>query len=180
MRIIAGKYRGRKLNSPVSDSVRPTSDRLREALFNILYSKINGAKLLDLFTGSGAVAIEAMSRGALAAVCVDIDTTTAQKNIALVGSDGISLIKAEYRSAIDTLAHRGDTFDIIYIDPPYKADYTEIICETAKVAKKGTLLIAEHTSDKTVESQSGFEAYDVRRYGASSVTFMEFTGENKE
>ena len=175
MRIIAGKYRGRKLNSPAGDKVRPTSDRLREALFNILCGRIAGARVLDLFTGSGAVAIEAISRGASSAVCVDLDTATAAKNIELVGCEGISLIKSDYTRAIEALAENGETFDIIYIDPPYKMDYTEIIRAVGKVAGKGTLLIAEHPSDKPVTAGGSFSVYDVRRYGASSITFMEST-----
>lgn len=177
MRIISGKYRGRKLNSPPGDKVRPTSDRLREALFNILCSRIVGARVLDLFTGSGAVAIEAISRGASSAVCVDLDTATAIKNIELVGCDSISLIKADYARAIEALAGNGETFDIIYIDPPYKMDYTEIISAVGRVAEKGTLLIAEHPSDKPVDAVGSFSIYDIRRYGASSITFMEGTGD---
>lgn len=176
MRIISGKYRGRKLLSPQGDGVRPTSDRVREALFNILYNRIVGARLLDLFTGSGAVAIEAMSRGAAHAVCVDIDTSAAAKNIEHIGCEGISLLRADYMHAIDTLKKNSEVFDIIYIDPPYKADYTEIISAVGRVAEKGTLLIAEHPPDKQFAAGSSFTIHDTRRYGASSITFMEGTG----
>src|SRR5229473_7004975 len=129
MRIISGKYRGRKLKSPPSLQTRPTSDRLRETLFNILTSRIEGARFLDLCAGSGAVGIEALSRGAAHVTFVDrsrqmyalIETNLKALD---VSDDEIQVVS---REALEFLRRRATkeavAFDIIFFDPPYSMDY---------------------------------------------------------
>src|SRR6266849_5468173 len=121
MRIIAGKYRGRKLKSPPSLKTRPTSDRLRETLFNILAPRIEGARFLDLCAGSGAVGIEALSRGAAHVTFVDGETEVVS------------------REALDFLGrnvkHEAEPFDIIFFDPPYATDYEEVLSYVSEHAE---------------------------------------------
>src|ERR1700730_9377207 len=136
MRIIAGKYRGRKLKSPPSLQTRPTSDRLRETLFNILAPKIEGVRFLDLCSGSGAVGIEAISRGAANVTFVD----RSRKMCALIetnlGAVGIPENEAEIVSgeAAEFLRRRAKkavtksgAYDIIFFDPPYSTDYEIVL-----------------------------------------------------
>src|SRR6266513_2723631 len=132
MRIIAGKFRGRKLKSPPSLQTRPTSDRLRETLFNILAPRIRGARFLDLCAGTGAVGIEALSRGAAHVTFVD----QSRKMCALIEANLEALKVNEDEIAIDVaeaseylrrrLKKQIEPFDIIYFDPPYVANYEEV------------------------------------------------------
>ena len=116
MRVVAGEFRGRRLGAPKGAAVRPTADRVREAVFSIL-GDISGARVLDLYAGTGALAIEAISRGADTAVLVDTDVRTARRNIEHLGLAGrASLVRA------DVLRHlRVDDgeYDLVFCDPPY-------------------------------------------------------------
>ena len=116
MRVVAGEFRGRRLKAPSGTAVRPTSDRAREALFSIL-GDISGADVLDLFCGTGALGIEALSRGARHVVLVDDDTSPAQANVdALDISERVDLMR---RDAFEYLGSAAATFDLILCDPPY-------------------------------------------------------------
>src|SRR5215471_20006105 len=129
MRVIAGKYRGRKLKSPPSLQTRPTSDRLRETLFNVLAPRIEGALFLDLCAGSGAAGIEALSRAAEHVAFVD----QSRKIIGLIESnlealgvddDEVEVVKCEASQFLRRRAKKeGSPFDIIFFDPPYQIDY---------------------------------------------------------
>src|SRR6185503_2242421 len=133
MRIIAGKYRGRKLKSPPALRTRPTSDRLRETLFNILAPRIEGARFLDLCAGTGAVGIEALSRGAAHATFVD----RSRKMYALiktnlktleVGDDQSEVVNRETLECLRKHAmEQAEPFDIIFFDPPYATDYEAVL-----------------------------------------------------
>ncbi|MDX6585842.1 MAG: rRNA (guanine966-N2)-methyltransferase [Solirubrobacterales bacterium] len=116
MRVVAGEFRGRRLKAPGGAAVRPTSDRAREALFSIL-GDISGAEVCDLFCGTGALGIEALSRGARHVVLVDDDTSPAQANVdALDISERVDLMR---RDAFEYLGSATATFDLILCDPPY-------------------------------------------------------------
>ncbi|MEA2436234.1 MAG: rRNA (guanine966-N2)-methyltransferase [Thermoleophilaceae bacterium] len=119
MRIVAGAYRGRRIEAPRGRATRPTSDRVREALFSIL-GPIDGVRVLDLFAGSGALGIEALSRGAAEAVFVDSDSRAVamvRRNLAAVGAEA-----PVYRSdAFAWLGGAGGTFDLVFADPPYSS-----------------------------------------------------------
>src|SRR6266704_4165462 len=132
MRIIAGKYRGRKLKSPPSLQTRPTSDRLRETLFNILAPRIRGARLLDLCAGSGAVGIEALSRGAAHVTFVDRSRkmyALIEKNLYTLGvEDEVEVVLAEVSEFLRRYAEKQAlVFDIVFFDPPYATDYEGVL-----------------------------------------------------
>ena len=183
MRIIGGKYRSRVLKGFEGEAVRPTSDRAREALFNILSLKVVGARVLDLFAGSGAVGIESLSRGAKEVVFND----NAKQSIALIKSNlsalkiGISdearVFNYDYATCLDAVQGR---FDIIFIDPPYALDYGEKALE--KIAKKGLLSengVAVYERDRAFEGEiKGLEKYDERRYGKAFFSFFRLKKED--
>ena len=121
MRIIAGKYKGRTLLSPDSERVKPTLDRVKEAIFDKLQFDLIGADVLDLFTGSGALGIEACSRGASKVVMVDSDTSLAKKNVDKLSAE-VELMQKDALKALDDFKQNNKQFDIILLDPPFKSD----------------------------------------------------------
>src|SRR5678816_2551057 len=146
MRVIAGAYKGRNLKSPPSLDVRPTSDRLRETLFNVIAPCIEDARFLDLCAGSGAVGIEALSRGASHATFVDRSRrscTLIESNLMLcrVPEEQWDIYCSE---AHEFLKQADSQWDIIYFDPTYKDDYVRILELTERVLNDDGLLIAEH------------------------------------
>lgn len=119
LRIVAGKYKGQKLSTPRGMDTRPTSSRLREAVFNICQNVVKDAKVLDIFAGSGAMGIEALSRGARIATFIDKDRRATQcikNNLQLLKADG-QVLAGEALAMLERLKHQ--SFDLIYIDPPY-------------------------------------------------------------
>src|SRR3989442_9295084 len=163
MRIIAGKLRGRKLKSPPSLQTRPTSDRLRETLFNILAPRIEGARFLDLCAGSGAVGIEALSRGAAQVVFVDQSRKMCaliQTNLAAlsVDEDKIDVVTAEASEFLRRHAKKEpQPFDVIYFDPPYANDYEAVlnyVSEDAPILLTGDgVMIVEHDKKKELREE---------------------------
>src|SRR5579863_159362 len=153
MRIIAGTFRSRQLKSLKTLAIRPTSDMLRETLFNILGPRVEGSRFLDLFAGTGAVGSEAVSRGAEMAVWVEKHSAAARligENLALLEiGEGSRLIAADVLAAIGKLeAERAETFDFVFLDPPYASeqDYLATLraLEKSSLVGAGTVLIAEH------------------------------------
>src|SRR5262252_3555379 len=122
MRIIAGRFKGRRLKAPTSDGLRPTSDKLRETLFNILAPRVAGARVLDGYAGTGAVGIEALSRGATAVTFVEQDRRAQAliaENLAHCGiSGGYAIIRSSAQRAISELQAQRATFELILLDPP--------------------------------------------------------------
>lgn len=177
MRIIGGKYRSRVLTEFAGESVRPTSDRAREALFNILSLKIYGARVLDLFAGSGALGIESLSRGAKEVVFNDLSKDSIailRKNLTAlkisVGSEA-KISQADYISCLENA--RGQ-FDLIFLDPPYRFDYGEKALK--KIVDKDLLSpngIVMYERDRVFEGEiEGLEKYDERKYGKAYLTFF--------
>ena len=127
MRIIAGNYRGKKLFSPESDKVRPTADRAREALFNILHSSLekdwSAYKLLDVFAGTGAFALEALSRGAAAVALIDKDTRSLEKNVALFPKEKERI--SVFRQNVLSLPPSAGRYDLLFMDAPYNQGLSE-------------------------------------------------------
>jgi 16S rRNA (guanine(966)-N(2))-methyltransferase RsmD len=147
MRIIAGTLKGRRLTPPRWDGLRPTSDKLRETLFNVLGPGIEGQRVLDAYAGTGAVGIEALSRGASHVTFVESDRRAAdliEQNLSRCGvSDRYAIIRVEFARAERRLAHA--SFDVIFLDPPYGADELAGALETAaRLASDPTLVIVEH------------------------------------
>jgi 16S rRNA (guanine966-N2)-methyltransferase len=128
VRIIGGTHRGRKLPVPDLPGLRPTGDRIRETLFNWLQEQIPGASCLDLFAGSGALGLEAASRGAGRVVMLERAASAVEqlrKNVDLLGEQGIRIEQAD---ALEWLRGRGEPFDIVFLDPPFAEDLLEICC----------------------------------------------------
>jgi 16S rRNA (guanine(966)-N(2))-methyltransferase RsmD len=160
MRVVAGRYGGRTLKAPKGLAVRPTADRVREALFSIL-GDVNGLTVLDLFAGTGALGIEALSRGAAGCVFVDVDTRPVAANLAALGID------AEVRREQALAALRApDQYDLILLDPPYR-DAARLGPELSEalppVLLPGARVVSE--SDRRQPLELGLPLRDERRYG---------------
>lgn len=178
MRIIGGKYRSRVLTEFAGENVRPTSDRAREALFNILSLKIYGARVLDLFAGSGALGIESLSRGAKEVQFNDFSKDSVaivKKNlttlkIAVNGTEA-KVTQGDYLACLEQA--RGQ-FDLIFIDPPYRMDYGERALK--KITERGLLSengIAVYERDVPFDGEiEGLEKYDERKYGKAYLSFF--------
>jgi 16S rRNA (guanine(966)-N(2))-methyltransferase RsmD len=164
MRVIAGTFRSRTLQAPAGLATRPTSDRLRETLFNVLTPRIQGAAFLDLYAGSGAVGIEALSRGAATVVFVERAPTAIrvlQANLAGLGlTEGYRIV---VRSVVGYLrdAEGGPRFDLVFLDPPYDAasEYAATLellgGSWAGALADGALVIAEHRRKEVLEDRYG-------------------------
>ncbi|MDR1913205.1 MAG: 16S rRNA (guanine(966)-N(2))-methyltransferase RsmD [Clostridiales bacterium] len=174
MRVIAGSVKGRKLISPDSDAIRPTADRAKENLFNIL-SDINGTKFLDLFSGTGAIGIEALSRGASRAVFADVlSADLIKKNLKLTRFENLAkVISADYITALRRL--KNEQFDIIFMDPPYNCGLVPLAAKIIleyDLLKQSGLMVAE-VSSKEYICIPGFKLYNTRKYGAAAFLFLE-------
>jgi 16S rRNA (guanine(966)-N(2))-methyltransferase RsmD len=151
MYIIGGKFKKRKLLVPKTDAVRPTTSQLRECVFNICQLSVEGARFLDLFAGSGAMGLEALSRGAAEATFVDASRRSAEtisKNIASLGVEQQTLvIVSEALKALERFAKHKKTFDLIYVDPPYakgmSAPILAFLDSHSLLAKNGLIFIEE-------------------------------------
>jgi 16S rRNA (guanine(966)-N(2))-methyltransferase RsmD len=158
MRIIAGIYKGRRLEAPEWPGLRPTSDRLRETLFNVLAPRMKGARFLDAYAGTGAVGIEALSRGAAHVTFVEHDRRAQaliQTNLERCGvEDRYAIIRAGFKSAAETLH---GAFDVLFLDPPYgAAELAQALETAAPLVTAGALLILEHaTRDPAPEVAAG-------------------------
>lgn len=181
MRIIAGKYRGRVLKSPPDAKTRPTSDRLRETLFNILNPRIDDeTRFLDLCAGSGAVGIEALSRGAKHAAFVDISRkmcALAEENLDLlqVPEEQTEVIQSE---AEKYLAKAAGTFDIVYFDPPYSADYLSVLrkfggADSTLLAADGVLIAEHHAKQNLPDLVGELRRWRLLKQGDSCLSFYE-------
>lgn len=175
MRIIGGKYRSRVLAEFSGDDVRPTSDRAKESLFNILSTKIVGARVLDLFSGSGALGLESLSRGASQAVFNDVSKESIailKKNITALKIGGEAVI-SQYDFSV-CLDMQKQPFDVIFIDPPYRFDYGKAALD--KIAKNDLLTpngIAVYERDRPFDGEvDGLQKYDERKYGKAYLTFF--------
>lgn len=172
MRIIGGKYRGKVLASFKGSDIRPTADRVKESLFNILAPEISGANVLDLFCGSGSVGLEAISRGADYVVFNDVSKDSLavlKKNCAALRVDP-KIYNLDFKELLSVL---DVTFDVIYIDPPYKSGFGR---EALSIIAKRNLLntggVAVFESDRPFEGEVGLVPYDERKYGATYLTFF--------
>lgn len=162
-RIIAGSDKGRRLKAPKGDATRPTGARVRQTLFDVLGTRLPGCRFLDAFAGSGAVGLEALSRGA--ARCVLVETSAAavrairENAQALAGSGGeLRVFRQDARVALPALAARGERFDVIYLDPPYDAGLYEGViaqADTAELLAEGGVLVAEHFHKRALPERIG-------------------------
>ena len=185
MRIIAGEMRSRKLKTPEGMDTRPTLDRVRESLFSILQSEVRSARVLDLYAGSGALALEALSRGASRAVLVDCAPKACRvirENIEALGcKDRAELLRMKDTAALETLAREGKAFDVIFLDPPYRMDPAPIC---AALAEKGLLsregvIVVEHSRDREPNVPPPLTLSDRRGYGIVGLSFYRWAGKEE-
>ena len=179
MRIIAGKYRGRVLKEFRGQDIRPTADRVKESVFQILSSRLFGARVLDLFCGSGALGIESLSRGAGEVVFNDISKESLKllaANLKLVG-ERAQTVNLPYESCLKTLSGK---FSLIFCDPPYRMDWLAEILGLVKergLLEADGLVIFEGEREET--PPEGWEIADERRYGRTRVYFFHPADEEK-
>jgi 16S rRNA (guanine966-N2)-methyltransferase len=165
VRVVAGRFKGRTLHAPRGSAIRPTSDKVRGAIFNVL-GDIEGLRVLDLFAGTGALGIEALSRGAADATFVDTEPAAAERNLAAVAVDG-ALHK---RDALRWLARADDRYDLVFIDPPYSSApslgerLTELL---PAVLSQNARIVTE--SDKRAPLELGFPLEFERDYGDTRI-----------
>lgn len=173
MRIIAGKYRGRTLAPIRGDFIRPTPDRVKESLFQILSDRLVGARVLDLFAGSGALGLECLSRGAGEVLFNDASRDSLavlNKNLKLSG-ERVSVYNLDFRAMLKRAEGK---FDLIFCDPPYKEEYLGEILALVKergLLSEGGLVIYE--SERKEHGGEGWSLADERRYGRTNVTMWE-------
>ena len=177
MRIIAGEARSRRIIAPEGRDTRPTLDRVRENVFNILQLRVRGARVLDLFAGSGALSLEAVSRGAQQAVMVDHDRAAiaAEKaNVeALRFGSRTRVLPMDWRRAVSLLISEGQRFDLIFLDPPYAMrDMTEVMEAIAPLMAEEAMVVLEHQAEVMPDTADGYRMTDSRRYGYVGVSFF--------
>lgn len=179
MRIIAGKARGRKILPPDTYETRPTLDRVKEAMFNIIQWKTQDAVVIDVFSGTGSLALEAASRGAKECYLVDKSPVTfpiLKKNIeSLKFEDFCTPLNMDAYDALQYVYKLGKKFDIIFIDPPYKKDLIpkaiEIVDEKNLLQEDGMVVTKIDTSETIYEGSENIKLYDTRKYGQTTVCF---------
>jgi 16S rRNA (guanine966-N2)-methyltransferase len=167
MRIVAGHFGGRRLVVPKDARVRPTADRVREAWMSILGDELNGARVLDLFAGSGALGLEALSRGAVSATFVELNPPSLralEQNVATLGLAGVVTVqRGDAMRYAERLPERA--FDIVFADPPYTVDHAARLVALFRRHPFGRILSVEHPSSLDLAGDS------TRRYGDTAITF---------
>ena len=172
MRIVAGQWKGRRISAPSGTLVRPTLDRVREAWMSILQMDIPGARVLDLYSGSGALGLEALSRGAASADFVDNASRSLdalQVNIAELGAAGLTRVhRMQALQFVNSLALKA--FDVTFADPPYEAGEAKKLAEVWIKTPFSAILSVEHASGAAMPAGD-----DTRRYGTASITIYRIT-----
>ena len=175
MRIIAGTNKGRTLTAPKWAGLRPTSDKLRETLFNIIAPSVPGARVLDVFAGTGAIALEALSRGASAATCIDHDRRAwlliADNRDRCGEAERCMIVRAAAERALSTSVP-GGPFEIVILDPPYDFAALDRVVELASRQRApGGLLVLEHASRVAPPTPAGLVVSRTVTSGDSALTF---------
>ena len=180
MRIISGEARGRHLRAPRGAATRPTADRVREALFNIL-GDVAGLAVLDLFAGTGALALEALSRGAAQAVLVDSAEPAVrviQANVATLGyQERARVLRLDVVRALRVLERQGARFDLVFIDPPYEGSAATVTLAAlgsgSLLAPDGLVVVEHDTRNEPAEQHGVLHLGERRKYGQTEVSFYE-------
>ena len=183
-RVVTGRFRGAILQAPEGDRTRPTTDKVKEALFSIIQAYVPGSEFLDLFAGSGQIGIEALSRGAKRVTLVERSgqaSSVIAKNISKIkmdGSDEIRVHKKSVAQALEVLGQAGEKFDIIFMDPPYKdvplrLDEATKLIGTFRMLNEDGMLIVEHDRDCVMpEEINGLKCVRSCSYGITVITFF--------
>lgn len=167
-------------------SLRPTSDRVREAIFDILQDRITGKKVLDLFAGTGALGIEALSRGAEKAIFVENN----QRSLAALRrnieecrlEEKTEILACEVKAGIKILKGRGEVFDLIFIDPPYArgmAKETLRALDQSPLLSEETIIVVEHSLQEDLPLSPSLQMVDSRKYGSTQITFWQAFAQDK-
>jgi 16S rRNA (guanine966-N2)-methyltransferase len=182
MRIISGSAKGKKILSPVGMGTRPTLDRIKESIFNIIQNRTRGAVVVDMFSGTGSLGLEAASRGAEKCYLIDMgDTTFAmlQQNVDnLKFNDKCICLKGDTYKYMQQFANEKVVFDLIFIDPPYAKDMIppaiEIISENGLLRKDGLIVCKIDSAEEIYQGNSIIYLCDLRKYGNTTVLFYEY------
>jgi len=181
MRVIAGKYRGRRLKGPEGLEVRPTGDRLKESLFGILSPVLPDAVALDCFSGTGSIGIEALSRGARQVVFIESSGAGCRlirENLRLCGiASGARIIKEDAFGALRALGREGFQADVIFFDPPYDfqpyKDLLEIVFNRGLTAPSARVIIEHRRKAKLPEEGEGYRRTRITRHGDQCLSFYD-------
>ena len=181
MRIIAGQFKGRKLKGPRGTDVRPTGDRLKETLFNILGTSIPDSRFLDVFAGTGAIGLEALSRGVREVVFIESSTEgnrLIRANLELCGvTAGFQLLNYDVFKALRFLSRTGGGFATVFMDPPYEwrpyRDLLEIVFPSGLIAPDGTAVIEHHRKATLPESEPGYHRIRIVQQSDKCLSFYQ-------
>ncbi|HTO86481.1 MAG TPA: RsmD family RNA methyltransferase [Thermoanaerobaculia bacterium] len=180
LRISAGRWAGRRLEVPVG--ARPTSGRAREALFDILQARVNGARVLDLYSGSGGVGLEAASRGAARCVLVENESETLERNVARLAPDPgtVEVLALDASDALARLEGRAERFDIVFADPPYTAGPEPGVAPAIArlLASGGIYVLQTDLRCETPPAPAGLKLLRRRAYGRNVFCFFGETGQS--
>jgi 16S rRNA (guanine966-N2)-methyltransferase len=188
MRVIGGEARGHRLKAPKGQELRPTSSRVKEALFNLLPHDLSGARILDLFAGTGSLSAEALSRGAAEAVLIDSSHASAK-----IIRDNMSRLRLSARTkiwvmpvirAVRQLAKQRESFDIVFLDPPYERGAvasTIAAAAATRLLRRNGILVAEHSRREELDTRYGsLTRSDQRRYGQTLLSFYKYEDATEE
>jgi len=179
MRIISGEAKGRKLLSPEGMGTRPTLDRIKESIFNIIQNKVYGSVVIDVFAGTGSLGLEAVSRGAKECYLIDKGETTfkyLKQNVENFNfTDRCKCLNIDSYSALESLINKNISFDLIFIDPPYLKDMipptVDIITRGNLLKKDGLIVCKIDTKENLYEGNLRIKLTDYRKYGNTTVCF---------
>ena len=182
MRVIAGKAKGKKLLSPEGMGTRPTLDRIKESIFNIIQNRVRGSIVLDQFAGTGSLGLEAASRGAKECHLIDMGDVTynylKQNIINLKLEDFCTSYKGNSYKYLEEFGRKGKVFDLIFIDPPYAKDMIPPALELIKkynLLQRDGLIVTKIDSDEEIcQGYENIILIDQRKYGNTTVCFYEF------
>lgn len=185
MRIVAGRFRGRPLAEPTDGLIRPTSDRVRESVFNIIAHNaespdIDGARVIDLFAGTGALGLEALSRGAVYCLFVEEDAAARaliRTNVEAFGLTGVTKIFRRDATSLGPAGTQGP-FRIAFLDPPYGKGLADkaLVALTEGWLEPGALVVVEERAGTVVTLPTGYTEFDRRTWGETDVHFFTYTG----
>ena len=176
VRILAGRWKGKRLDVP--RGARPTSGRAREALFDILQDSVVGARVLDLYAGSGAIGLEALSRGAAGTVFVETDRRALDVNLSRCGPAPatVEVFGGDARRAIDLLSREGRHFDLVFADPPYSRGVSAMPESVGNLVAPGGRLVLQTDSDEEGPEIAGLSPAGSRAYGRNVLWLFERSG----
>ena len=184
MKIISGRFKGRNFYTAKGSKARPTSTKVREALFNILYNKVDDAIVIDLFAGSGGFGLEALSRGCSKVCFCDYDRKAIRSiqeylDEFEVDKQEYSIYSMDFNRALMKMQSDGVLADIIYIDPPYKSDiYNSILEKCVPLINDNGTIIIEHDKRASINMANGYITTQTKRYGNTTISIFSYEGES--